>query len=288
MRMKILSALSWIPDELMIPLQYKIHTGRWLNLKYPTRFTEKIQLYKLKYRNPLMLKCTDKYEVRNVVKDMGLERILISLIGVYDTIEEINFKDLPDQFVAKTTDGGGGNQVLICRDKKRLPQQDFYATIREWLAMPKKKHVGREWAYENEFPRRILIERLLVNPNSNDLQDFKFYCFDGTPAYCQVIEDRSSEETIDFFDMDWNHMPFRGLNAKCKGANHKIARPEKFEEMKQIAAQMSKMFPFVRVDLYCNNGEISFGELTFYPASGLGSFTPDEYDIKLGEMFKFP
>ena len=126
LRIKILSLLNWIPDSIMIPLQYRIHTGRRLNLKNPQRFTEKLQLYKLKYRNPLMLRCTDKYEVRSVVKEMGLADILIPLIGVYDSAEAIDFEKLPMQIVAKTTDGGGGHQVFICRDKRELGKNEFF------------------------------------------------------------------------------------------------------------------------------------------------------------------
>lgn len=125
LRIKILSLLNWIPDSIMVPLQYKIHTGRRLNLKNPQRFTEKLQLYKLKYRNPLMLRCTDKYEVRSVVNEMGLVDILIPLIGVYDSSESIEFESLPQQFVAKTTDGGGGNQIFICRDKREVDTDVF-------------------------------------------------------------------------------------------------------------------------------------------------------------------
>lgn len=284
LRIKILNALSWVPDELMVRMQYWIHTGRRLNLKNPKRFTEKLQVYKLKYRNPLMLRCTDKYEVREVVKEMGLGDILIPLIGVYNSTKEINFSELPNQFVAKTTDGGGGNQVLICRNKAKLNEAEFMATLNRWLGMPKTKSFGREWAYENGFPRRILIEKLLTNAGIKDIPDYKFFCFDGKPVYCQVIGDRSTEETIDFFDMNWNHMPFRGLNNECRNAAMLPQRPEKFEEMKEVASTLSKGYPFVRVDLYCNGGEVSFGELTFYPASGLGNFTPDEFDCKIGNL----
>lgn len=288
LRIRILNALSWVPDEPMVRIQYWIHTGRRLNLNNPKRFTEKLQVYKLKYRNPLMLRCTDKYEVREVVKEMGLGDILIPLIGVYNSTKEIDFCKLPDRFVAKTTDGGGGNRVLICRNKAELNEVEFMATLDRWLGMPKTKPVGREWAYENGFPRRIIIEELLVNADHKDVLDYKFFCFDGKPVYCQVIGDRSVEETIDFFDMNWNRMPFRGLNDKCRNAATLPRRPEKFEEMKEIASTLSKGYPFVRVDLYCNDGEVSFGELTFYPASGLGNFTPDEFDSKIGDLMTLP
>lgn len=284
MRKRILYWLNWIPDWIMIPLQYKIHTGRTLHLRNPKRFTEKLQLYKLKYRNPDMLRCTDKYEVRSYVEEKGMGDCLIPLIGVYNKAEEIDFDALPRQFVAKTTDGGGGNSVFICKDKEKIMEEDFFARMRKWMAEPKGLHAGREWAYENHFPRRIVIEKLIGNERMKDLSDYKFFCFDGKPMYCQLIQDRATKETIVFYDMEWNHMPFYGLNPLHGPA----AKPQGFEQMTEIAANLSKGYHFVRVDLYNVEGTTFFGELTFYPASGYGHFTPDEWDERLGELLNIP
>ena len=290
LRVKLLTFLNWIPDSIMLRLQYWMQTGRKLNLKNPKRFTEKLQLYKMKYRNPDMLRCTDKYEVRKYIEEKGFGEYLIPLIGVYTNVDEIDYAKLPNTFVAKTTDGGGGNQVLICKDKQTLSEEDFKERLRGWMTARKvKQHAGREWAYENNYPRRIIIEELIgADSMKKDLCDYKFFCFDGEPHYCQLIQDRSTEETIDFYDMEWNHMPFRGLNPQCGSALYEADKPEDFEQMKDIAQKLSKGFPFVRVDLYSVKEGVYFGELTFYPASGYGYFTPDEWDEKIGEMLTIP
>lgn len=158
LRIKILTLLDWVPDSVMLRLQYWLQTGRRLNLKNPKRFTEKIQLYKMKYRNKNMLRCTDKYEVRGFIEEKGLSDILIPIVGIYNSVEEIHYSSLPQQFVAKTTDGGGGNQVFICKDKDKISEQYFFDKLNAWMNMPKSKQSGREWAYENHYPRRILIE----------------------------------------------------------------------------------------------------------------------------------
>lgn len=287
LRVKFLSLLDWVPDRIMISLQYRIHTGRKLNYKNPKRFTEKLQLYKLRYRNLEMLRCTDKYAVRAFVKEKGLEDILIPLIGIFVSPDEIDFDLLPNQFVAKTTDGGGGNQIFICKDKTELNKTVFFKTLRDWMKQPKpNKSVGREWAYQNGLPRRILIEKLLTNPGHYDLPDYKFFCFDGKPAYCQVIGNRFTKETIDFFDMNWNRMPFFGLNPafgpKAMPSDKSFTKPTNFEKLKVVAAKLAKDFPFSRIDLYDAEGKVWFGEVTFYPASGYGVFTPDKWDEKLG------
>lgn len=286
LRILMLSLLSWIPNRVMVSLQYRIHTGRKLNLKNPQRFTEKLQIYKLKYRNPIMLQCTDKYTVRKYVAEKGLANILIPLIGIYNSPCEIDFDTLPNQFVAKTNDGGGGNQVFICRDKISIDKQIFIKTLSDWMSQPKpKKHAGREWAYENCQPRKIIIEQLISDEKYHDIPDFKFYCFNGEPHYCQVIMNRYDNETIDFFDMKWHHQPFYGLNPKHGPAPKPAPKPAHFDTMKNIAKQLSYGFPFSRIDLYSTKSNVWFGEITFYPASGYGNFTPDEWDFYLGNLF---
>lgn len=284
LRIKILSFLNWIPDSVMIPLQYRIHTGRKLDVRNPKRLTEKLQIYKLKYRNPLMLQATDKLNVREVVKALGHPETLIPLIKVYDSAKEVEIHDLPEKFVIKTTDGKGGNEVYICRNKDEINPEAFQHMLKNWMDAPYCKSAGREWAYENGFPRRILVEELISNGKSKDLPDYKFYCFNGEPMYCQLITGRSEDERIDFYDMEWKHMPFRGLNPKPQFADSPAECPERLDEMIKIARTLSKPFPFVRVDLYDDGKKVWFGELTFYPASGLGHFSPDEWDYKLGAL----
>lgn len=286
LRFIILDALSFIPDKIMLYIQYCIKTGRMLNYKNPKRFTEKLQIYKMKYRNSDMLRCTDKYEVRKYIEEKGFGEYLIPLIGIYNNPEDIGFEQLPNKFVAKTTDGGGGTQVLICKNKKNLSPDRFYKTLKDWLSIRKvKKHIGREWAYLNDYSRRLIVEKLIEDDKNKDLIDYKFYCFHGEPKYCQVIQNRSTKETIDFFDMQWEHQVFYGLNPQHGPAVNPIPEPKMFNLMKDIAFELSKDFPFVRVDLYNLDGKIFFGELTFYPASGYGKFTPDKYDYILGDMF---
>ena len=190
LRIKILSHLDWVPDSVMLCLQYWLQTGRRLNLKHPKRFTEKLQVYKMKYRNPEMLRCTDKFEVRRYIEEKGMGQYLIPLIGIYDRVEDIDFNALPQQFVAKTTDGGGGNQVLVCKNKGRLAESEFKDKLEGWMGMPKAKNSGREWAYENGYPRRILIEKLIGDEKQADLLDYKFFCFNGKVACVYGISDR--------------------------------------------------------------------------------------------------
>lgn len=286
-RHTLLKMFSWLPDSVMLPFQYYLILHRKLNLKSPRRFSEKIQAYKAFYRNPEMLRCTDKYLVRNFVEErLGTDKYLNTLYQVCDSADEIDFESLPSQFVIKTTDGGNGNNIFICKDKSKVDWEAEKGKIDSWKGR-KLYNVSREWAYEGAKQSRIIAEQFLSEGEGKDLTDYKFYCFNGVPHYCQLIQNRSTDETIDFYDMDWNHMQFCGFlppNCDKIPVGNDVAPPDCLEEMKSVASKLSEGFPFARIDLYNINGKVYFGEVTFYPASGYGVFTPDEWDFKLGDL----
>ena len=172
-RFKILKKLTWIPDCLMVRLQYRIKMGFWQNLKKLKRFTEKLQLNKLKYREPVMPHCIDKYDVRDYIEKKGLGELPVECYGVYESADEINWTSLPDKFVAKKTTGGGGLNVDIVRDKA---SHDLARLKQRMLAWTKprrhKPSTGREWAYMGIEKNRVIIEELLEDPTSHDSFDF--------------------------------------------------------------------------------------------------------------------
>ena len=191
----------------------------------------------------------DKYEVRKHIAETIGEDYLIPLLGVYDSFEEINFNELPNQFVLKPNHTSG--DIYICKDKSKINYSELKKTINRWL---KREYywIHREWPYKNIKPK-IICEKYMEPENGTSLIDYKFYCFNGKPMYCQVIKDRYIKETIDFFDMEWNLMEFTGLHQPNNPFPHsktKIIKPIKFEEMKKIAKILSKNIPFVRIDLY--------------------------------------
>lgn len=282
LRFFILRLLFWIPDRIMLKIQYRIKEGRALNLKNPQRFTEKIQWYKMYYRNPLMPICVDKHEVRKYLESKGVGHILNDLYGIYNCPDEIDFNTLPNQFVIKTTDGGGGDNILICEDKTKLNKADALRKLSSWK---NKKNIdaGREWAYTQMSSSRIIIERYLKNTEEPEtgLYDYKFFCFHSRVFCVQVDTDRNENHQQNYYDRNW-----KCLNIHCSYPLGKaIPMPAGFQKMIEIAETLSSDFPFVRVDLYWVNRKIIFGELTFYPSSGYGSFVPDAFDYELGKQF---
>lgn len=265
--------------------------GYRLNLKTPKTFSEKLQWLKLYDRNPEYTKMVDKYAVKEYVAGIIGDEYIIPTLGVWDKPEDIEWEKLPEKFVLKTTHDGGGCGVVICKNKDSFDKDNAVSKLRQSLQHNTYKG-GREWPYKN-VPRRIIAEQLLeARPEVADLPDYKWYCFNGEPKYCQVIQNRHSKETIDFFDTEWNHQEFVGLNPAAGPAAGPAAvmprRPKHLETQIRIAHKMSKGLYFARIDLFETFDKTYFGEITFYPMSGLGVFNPEKYNLILGQMLELP
>jgi hypothetical protein len=288
-RRRILQMFNFVPDKAMLKIQYRIKLGRKLDLENPKRFTEKLQWYKLYYRTPLMRTCVDKYDVRGYVKECGLEEILIPLVGIYNSEEEVNFDMLPKTCVIKDTLGGGGNAVILCKDKDALNLSEVKKQMKRWTASDTSyKPGGREWPFGGK-KHRILIEEMLPSkPEEGGLIDYKFFCFNGEPGVVYVIADRKVGEKAGFGVFTSAYEKLDVVRCDEKPLTRDVPKPKVYDQMLEVARKLSKPFPEVRVDLYCVEDKIYFGEMTFYDGSGYMSFAPDEFDFEMGEMFDLP
>lgn len=280
-RFKILSALRFIPDEPMLRLQYRIKCGRSLNLKNPRRYTEKIQRYKLCYRDPVMQQCADKYQVRQYVESKGLGHILNELYDVFGSPEEIRLDHLPERFVLKLSNGSGTN--LLCRNKSELKLPEVQQKFRDFLVQSGSS-AGREWVYSGG-QKVIVAEKLLEDPArpGQDLRDYKILCFDGQPAYIICVDGRYTDHYCHVvYDTQWNKQDVV-IGQSSNASDYE--KPETLEQMLRIARTLSEGFPAVRIDLYDIAGKIVFGEMTYFPWSGYMKFEPDEFDFVLGGKF---
>ena len=290
LRLKILELLDFVPDKLMIKIQYRIKTGKKLSLKEPKRYTEKMQWYKLYYKNPAMICCVDKGDVREYVKKKGLEDILLKCYGIFDTFEDIEWEKLPHQFVIKDTLGGGGVSVEVVKDKLRADIKYIKRKCQKWTSVnERRKSAGREWPYYSGKKHRIIIEEFLESKiEEGGLIDYKFLCFDGEPRYVYVLCDRTMAggAQCGIFDINFNLLPYSENDEKR--LERVIAKPKNYEQMIDVARALSKEFPEARVDLYNQEGKIYFGEITFFDSSGYMIFEPDAFDFELGTFFNVP
>lgn len=271
-------------DRLYISIVYWLRLGKKLNLDSPVTFSEKLQWLKLHNRNPEYTVMVDKYRVREYIAEKLGEEYLIPLLGVWDDPDDIDFDALPNQFVLKCNHNSGLG-MCICKDKSKLNIQKVKADLRKGLRQDYYL-TGREWPYKN-VPKKIIAEKYMDDGTGSDLRDYKFFCFGGKPQYCQVISNRSTKETIDFFDTEWNHQEFTGLSSFLQ-FSEEIKQPQSYKEMQGLAGKLSQRIPFVRIDFYEIKGKPYFGEITFYPASGFGVFTPNKWNVILGKQIELP
>lgn len=271
-------------DEMSLKKKYSIRFGHEIDLVNPKTYTEKLQWLKLFYRDDKISTCTDKYKVHEYLSKLGYNHLLNEILGVYENGNDIDFDDLPNRFVIKTTHGCGWN--LICKDKEKLNQKKWERwkkIMNTWLKL--NIYVfGREWNYEKLTPR-IIIEKFI---DHEPLIDYKFMCFNGEPKYLQINNEFEGEQYVDFYDINWNKVDF--TYKKFKQSNRVIPKPELFKEMKELAQKLSAPFPYVRVDFFNPPKKIIFGELTFFPGSGLLPLVPvkNNYDHLLGSQLDLP
>ena len=269
-------------DKKYLQIKYKKVMHRDLDLDNPKSFNEKIQWLKLYDRKDEYTNLVDKYEVKKHIADVIGSKYLIPTIGIYDKFDQINFDSLPNQFVIKCTHDSGG--IVICKDKANFNIFEARKKIEKSLNT-NYYYSSREWPYKNVKPR-IIVEKYMEDKIAHELIDYKVLCFDGVPKIIFTCTDRYTDGLkVTWFDLNWHKLPFE---RHYPASNKKIAKPKKFDEMIKFSEKLSKNIPFVRMDWYEINGDLYFGEYTFYPGSGMEEFTPEEWDYKLGELIKLP
>lgn len=282
----VLNKLVYVlPDEWYIYLRFKHRVGYWPHLNNPRSFNEKLQWLKLHDIHPEYTQMVDKIEAKKYVESIiGGGKYIIPTLGIWNSVEDIEWDKLPSQFVIKVSSDSGG--IVVCKDKSKLDIEKAKKKLSNGWG--KNYYLfNKEYPYKNCSPR-IIAEKYMEDESGYELKDYKIFCFNGEPKILFVASDRQKvgEDTkFDFFDLDWNHLPF--TNGHPNSKEH-IAKPKNFDEMLEIAKKLSAGIPQVRIDLYNCNGKIYFGEITFFHWSGMTAFDPVEWDFKLGKMIKLP
>lgn len=272
--------LNALPDEAFLKLKYRIRLGKRLDLKNPRTFNEKLQWLKLHDRQEIYTRMVDKYAVKELVEERIGPEYVIPTLGVWDSFDQIPFDTLPDQFVLKCTHDSGG--LVICRDKQTLDKEAARIKIEKSLKR-NYYYQNREWPYKNVKPR-ILAEALISDRDHKDLPVYKIFCFHGVPKLIQMVQnDKQPEESIDYFDREWNRLDLR---QNYPNSRVPMTKPDCLEEMLVIAAKLAGDREFIRVDLFLSNGNIYFSEYTFYSDAGFSRFHPDSWDAELGRWIQ--
>lgn len=265
--------------EDVLKKTFKEKIGYQLDLDNPKTFNEKLQWLKLHDHNPIYTTMVDKYAVKQYVANKIGGQYIIPTLGVWEHFDDIDFDKLPNQFVLKCTHDSGS--IVVVPDKSKFDKVAAKENLENGLRH-NYYYASYEWPYK-DVPPKIIIEEYLENVASEGLHDYKIWCFNGEPTYIQYINGRIGKKTEEcFFDTNWNMKDFTYHNPPLK---YGVKKPKCLSEMLKFAKIFAKDIPFIRVDFYVLTDEsIKFGELTFYPMSGLEKFHPINVDEALGSM----
>ncbi len=280
LRLKLVNCLRFIPTKPYLKLVFKIKTGKKLNLKNPTTFCDKLNWLKLNEIHPEYTQLVDKIKVRDYIEEIFAEKCnlhLFPILGVWENFDDIDFDNLPDKFVLKCNHDSGSVKVIT--DKSSINKKQ----LKEFFSYRLKINpyvLGREYPYKDVKPC-IYAEKYMTPDGEEDIRDYKFFCFNGNPEIMFISTDRSTDVKFDFFDMKFNHLDIVNIHEQ---SGLDIKKTDKFDEMKNIAAEVSKGMKFVRVDLYEIEGKIYFGEYTFFHGGGFWPMYPENWEDKLGKL----
>lgn len=276
-RLKLVNCLRFIPNVPYLKLTYKIKTGKKLNLKKPVTLCDKLNWLKLNEIHPEYTRYVDKTTVGEVIREITGQDLCFPIYGAWEHYDDIDFSALPDKFVLKCNHDSGS--VKIIHNKADINHDEFRNFFEARLKM-NPYVLGREYPYKDVQPK-IIAEKFMIPDGESDINDYKFFCFDGKPEILFVATERNEDCKFDFYDMDFNHLDIVNIHPQ---SGKTIEKPTCFEEMKEIAATLSKGMKFVRIDLYEIAGKVYFGEFTFFHAGGFWPLTPDEWEINLGKL----
>ena len=282
--MKLFRKLSrLIPDRIYLQIVYFRHFKKFIDFDNPKTFNEKIQWLKLNYRKEEYTNLVDKYRVKQYITKLIGEEYVIPTLGVWKNVDDIDFKSLPEKFVLKCNNDSGG--IVICKNKKDFDEAKAKSFLKERLKNNGYWY-GREWPYKNVKPC-IIAEKYMEDSISKDIKDYKFFCFNGSMEFFDIDIDRFIEHRSNYYDRNGNFLPF-GKKYCPPDYTKKIEMPKNLGKMIELAETISHNTVLSRIDLYEIDGQVYFGEITFYPGSGFSPFTDEKWDYKLGDMIDLP
>jgi len=270
--------LGWLSDKRYLELISRLEFGKPINFDNPQTFNEKLNYLKLYDRNPQYTLMADKYSVKKFVSEKNIDGLNVAkCYGVWTSFDEIDFGSLPAQFVLKATHDSSG--ATIVRDKSVFNYKEARRRFNRYLRHNNFRG-SREWVYK-DIPPRIIAEEFIDDGSGHELTDYKFWCFNGVPKV-MYITNKGSEIYENFYDMDFCPVE---INHGFPRRKSEYMKPPLFDRMKDYAQQLSANIPFVRVDFFCVNGMVYFGEFTFYDWAGLRPFSEGQ-DEMIGEWLE--
>ena len=251
------------------------------NFEEPQTFNEKVHWFKLYYHNPLITTCCDKFKVKDYAEQVLGKGYTVPTINSWTNVNDINFDELPEKFVLKVNWSSGFN--IIVKNKALLDIDKVKHKINQWMQPYNNSYYqSYNWGYKDMKP--VIYAEEYIEQMDGQVYDYKFFCYNGEPKNLFVATDRYTHKCFNFYDMDWNLLPF----SWAPNTKYKIEKPKNFAKMVELSQKLSAPFPFVRCDFYEIGDQVLLGEMTFYPGGGLLKFKPSEYDYEMGSYIQLP
>lgn len=277
--------IKCIDDVFFLKALFHAMMGYELNLDNPATLSEKLQWLKLYDRNPLYTTMVDKYEAKKYVGEVIGKQYVTPALGVWDKLEDIDYDKLPNKFVLKLTHDSGS--MVVVKNKAELNRNEVEKKLSERLGM-NYFYFSREWPYKNVKPR-IIAEPYIDSLGKPDSIEYKVTCFNGKVGFVTICKgiahDSYDVRTNDSYTVNFEHMPWYAF---YKNSLDEIKKPECWEKILNLSEKLAVDIPYVRIDWYLHDGNLYFGEATFYTWGGFIEFTPPEWDLKLGECLRLP
>lgn len=250
---------------------------KFISFKNPKSFNDKINWLKKYHKIQNVTRYIDKILVKKYVAKKIGKKFIIPTLFEYSSSSQIDLDLLPNSFIIKANHGSGW--IIKVLDKTKIKKTEFFDKIDSWL------HCNyfdfcKEYQYKDIIPK-VLVEKLLVNRNGEEINDYKVFCFHGKPEIIQVDFSRSRNHKRNFYDLKWDRLYFTSLYPESQ---EQVAKPKQLDQILSISEKLSKDFIFVRVDLYIHNNKIFFGELTLHPGGGYEPILPNNWNIRLGKL----
>lgn len=271
---------SYIPDDEYCKVLYKARFGEEINLDNPKTYNEKIQWLKLYDRNPLYTTMADKIAAREYVSSKIGSEYVVPMYGAWDYFDEIDFDQLPNEFVLKCNHDCGS--FVVCKDKNTFDFERAKQKLENALTLNFYLH-RREWVYKDIKPQ-ILAEKYMGFIE----EDYRFVVFNGEVKffYCGLDWAEPTRKKFNIYLPDLTYIPVR--HSYPTNPNYNLKKPKHFAEMMEVSIKLAERLPLLRVDLWQQQGQVYVNELTFYQSAGFGIFDPEEWDEIIGSWLVLP
>ncbi len=271
----------------IVAKEYKRCLGCNLNLKSPEKFSEKLQYIKLNNKNKLKNSLTDKIQLKKYISEKIPDLKTAPIYQIFDNADDIDFKNLPNEFVLKTNHAWKTNIYI---ENKNILTEEQIENIKNYY-----RHVTQiNFAYWSfyELQYKDIVPKIFAEESYGDLWSVKQYevwCFNGKPEFISVnfskMENNQSSYHTYIYDCNWNKENF-GIysDIPCD----EISKPDNIDKILKYAIILSEDFDFVRVDFAVNNDKniLYLNELTFTPYSGFILFTGENQDLYYGNKLR--